>query len=100
MTHLPVLSTGGRALTRVERRAASEIALARAASTVLAARASAKVDAIAEVAETAVLSTAGLSSLESVLAARTPHAAGRLAYINDRACMAMGNVVTQMARRL
>ena len=92
--------SSGRGLTRVERRAAKEIALHRAASSVLAAREAAKVNAITEVAETAILSAAELSALEGLLAARTPQAAGRLAYINDRACMAMGGVVTQLARRL
>lgn len=98
--NLPILSPSSLGLSRIERRAAKEITLTRAASTVLAAREAAKIDAITAVAETALLSAAELSSLEGLLAARTPHAAGRLAYINDRACMAMGVVVTQLARRL
>jgi hypothetical protein len=100
MTNLPVLSTSGRALTRVERRAASEIALARAASSVLAARESAKIEALAEVADTALLSAAEVSSLEGLLAMRTPHAARRLGHIADQTCVAMGGVVVRMGRRL
>jgi hypothetical protein len=95
-----VPSSGGLGLTRVERRAAREIAVTRVASSVLAAREAAKIDAITEVAETALLGAAELSSLEGLLVARTPYAAGRLAYINDRACMAMGGVVTKMSRSL
>jgi len=101
MANLPVpYSASGLGLSRVERRAAKEIALTRAASSVLTAREAAKIEAITEVAETALLSAAELSNLEGLLVARTPHAAGRLAYINDRAVMAMGGVVTQLARRL
>lgn len=98
-SNLPV-PTGGLSLSRLERRAAKDIALTRVASSVLAARESAKIDAITEVVETALLNAAELSNLEGLLVARTPHAAGRLAYINDRACMAMGGVVTRMSRSL
>jgi len=87
-------------LTRTERRLAKEIATVRAASTVLAAREAAKTDAIADVAERALLNAGDLSCIEQVLVARSPHAAGRFGYITDRACVAMGGVVTQMARRL
>jgi hypothetical protein len=101
MANLPApYSRSALGLTRVERRAIKEIALTRAASSVLAAREAAKIEAITEVAETALLSAAEVSSLEALLVARTPHAAGRLAYINDRACMAMGGVVTRMSRSL
>lgn len=87
-------------LTKVERRAAKEIATVRAASTVLAAREAAKIDAITDVAGQVMLGAGELSCIEQVLVARSPHAAGRYGYIADRACMAMGGVVTQMARRL
>lgn len=101
MSNLPILSTpSSLGLTRTERRVAKEIALTRAASTVLAAREAAKIDAITDVAEKALLGAGELSCVEQVLVARTPHAAGRYSYITDRACMAMGSVVTQMARRL
>jgi hypothetical protein len=97
---LPVPSTSGLGLTRVERRVAKEITAVRAASTVLAAREAAKLDAITEVAETALLNAGELACIEQLLVARTPHAAGRYGFIADRATMAMGSVVTQMARRL
>jgi hypothetical protein len=101
MAGLPVpYSSGSFGLTRAERRAAREIALTRAASSVLAARESAKIEALTEVAEMALVSAAEVSSLEGLLVMRTPHAAGRLGYIADRACMAMGQVVVQTGRRL
>jgi hypothetical protein len=101
MANLPALSSPGVfGLTKVERQASKEIARARVGGSVLAARESAKIEALTEVAETALLSAAEVSSLEGLLVMRTPHAAGRLGYVADRACMAMGNVVAQLGRRL
>jgi hypothetical protein len=101
MADLPVLaSSRGLGLTRTERRAAKEIALTRAASNVLAARESAKVDAIAAVGETAMLDAFDLTCLENALVARTPGFAGRAAFIGDRACIGMGEVLTRMSRGL
>lgn len=98
--NLPALSYGGLGLTRVERRAAKEVAVTRAAGSVLAARECAKADAIAAVGETAMLNAFDLTCLESALVARNPAFAGRAAYIGDRACIGMGHVVTRMSRSL
>jgi hypothetical protein len=101
MSDLPVLaSPRGLGLTRVERRAAKEIALTRAASSVLAARESARLDLITDVAEAALLNASAVSSLEAALVMRMPHAAGRLGHIADSACMAMGKVVARTGRSL
>jgi hypothetical protein len=101
MAELPVpFSPNALGLSRVERRAAKEIALTRAAGNVLAARESAKVDAIASVGETAMLNAFDLTCLESALVARNPAFAGRAAFIGDRACIGMGNVLTRMSRSL
>ncbi len=101
MPNHPVLaSSRSRGLTRLERRAASEIAVTRAASSVLAARETARLDLIADVAETALVNASAISSLEAALVMRTPHAAGRLGYIADSACMAMGKVVARTGRGL
>jgi hypothetical protein len=99
MTSHPVLASS-RGLSRLERRAASEIALTRAASSMLIARESARVDVIADVAETAMLNASALSGLEAALVMRTPHAAGRLGHIADSACLAMGSVVARAGRDL
>lgn len=101
MANHPVLaSTGGRSLSRLERRAAKDIALTRAASSVLAARESARLDLITDVAETALLNASALSGLEAALVMRTPHAASRLGLITDSACLAMGKVVARTGRGL
>jgi hypothetical protein len=101
MANHPVLSqSSALGLTRVERRVAKEIALTRAAGSMLAARESVKADAIASVGETVMLNAFDLTCLESALVARNPAFAGRAAYIGDRACIGMGNVVTRMSRSL
>jgi hypothetical protein len=101
MAHHPVLaSSRGRGLSRLERRAASEIAVTRAASSVLAAQETARLDLITDVAETAMLNASALSGLELALVMRTPHAAGRIGHIADSACMAMGKVVARTGRSL
>jgi hypothetical protein len=99
MANHPVLASS-RGLSKLERRAASEIAVTRAASSVLAARESARLDVIADVAETALLNASALSGLEAALVMRTPHAAGRLGHIADSACLAMGKVVARAGREL
>ena len=99
MANHPVLASS-RGLSKLERRAASEIAVTRAASSVLAARESARLDLIADVAETALLNASAVSALEAALVMQTPHAAGRLGYIADSACMAMGKVVARTGRGL
>jgi hypothetical protein len=101
MAEHPVLASPSTlSLSRVERRAAKEIALNRAASSVLAARGVAKVEAIAEVGESALSSAAVLTDLECFLVTRNPGFAGRAAYINAAAVTAMGNTLTKMARSL
>jgi hypothetical protein len=87
-------------LTRVERRAAKEIATTRAVGSVLAAREAAKADAIASVGETVMLNAFDLTCLEGALVARNPAFAGRAAYIGDRVCTSMAGVLTRMSRSL
>lgn len=93
-------SSSSLGLSRVERRAAKEITLTRAASNVLAARESARLDLITDVASVALVNASAVSSLEAALVMRTPHAAGRLGYIADSACISMGNVVARTGRSL
>ncbi len=100
MTDLALASSRGRGVSKLERRAANEIALTRAASSVLAARESARLDLITDVAETALLNASAVSGLEAVLVMRTPHAAGRLGHIADSACIALGKVVARTGRDL
>jgi len=99
MSNLPVLATGF-GLTRADRRVAKEIALTRAASSALAAREAAKITALAEVADTALVAVAEVSSLEALLVMQTPHAARRLSYVANRASDAIANVVVKTGRSL
>jgi hypothetical protein len=99
MSDLPVLSSFGElASTRVERRASREIARAQAYGACLAAREVAKVDAIAEVTETALIATSHVSAMEALLISRTPHAEARLRHIADAGTAGMASVVMKMAR--
>jgi len=98
-SNLPV-PIGGLSLSRIERRAAKEIALSRAATSVVVAQAEAKIDAIGSVTETAVLSCARVGLIELMAASQTPHAAGRYRYLGDSCAASMGAVIHGMARRL
>jgi hypothetical protein len=100
MANLPVPYSSGLGLSRVERRAAKEIALARAASSVLAAREAAVIDAIASVGESAILAAGDISLCEELVAARTPSGAHRYAYLADRTTSAMGRRIDQLGRWL
>lgn len=100
MANLPVSYAGGRGLTRPERRAAKEIAQARAASCVLAAREAAVIDAIASVGESAILAAGDISLCEALIAARTPSGAHRYAYLADRTTSAIGRRIDHLGRWL
>jgi hypothetical protein len=85
---------------RLERELSRELATVQARGELLAAREAAKVEAIAEVAEHALMATSHISSLEAMLVARTPHAEGRLRHVADAACASMANVVLGTGRRV
>jgi hypothetical protein len=101
MSHLPALSSLGElANTKLQRQALREISRAQAYGAALAAREAAKVDAVAEVTETALLATSHVSAIEGLLIERTPHAEGRLRHIADAGCTGMANIVLGMSRSL
>jgi ketopantoate hydroxymethyltransferase len=87
-------------LTKIERRAAKQIALNRAATSVVVAEAEEKNDAIGSVTESAILTCAHVGLVELMAAAQTPHAAGRYRYLGDCGTACMGSVINGMARRL
>jgi hypothetical protein len=99
MANHPVLASR-RDVSKLERRAAGEIATYRVASSVLAARECARLDAITDVAQDAMLDAAALSGLELALVMRTPHAANRVGRIADSACIALERVVVRTSREL
>jgi hypothetical protein len=101
MPYLPALSPLGELVTnKVERQVAREVRRIQASGAVVAAHHNARVDAIAEVTETALLATSHVSAIEALLVARTPHAEGRLRHIADAGCTGMANVVLDSARSI
>lgn len=99
MSYLPVLSPVGElANTKIERQASRDIARARAYGAALSARESAKVEAIADVTEPALIATSHVSAIEALLITRTPHAEARLRHIADAGCAGMASVVLKMGR--
>jgi hypothetical protein len=100
-SNLPVLSTLNELTnTRITRQASREIAKARAYGATISAMESAKVEAIAQVTETALMATSHVSAVEALLIERTPHAESRLRHIADAGCTGMANVVLGTGRRV
>ena len=101
VSYLPVLSPLGElATTAVQRRAGREIARSQAYGAAVSAREAAKIEAIADVTEAALLATSHVSAVEALLIARTPHAEARLRHIADAGCTGMASVVLGMGRRI
>jgi hypothetical protein len=86
--------------SRPQRQYSRELARIQARGSLLAAQEAAKVDAIAEVTEAALVATANVSAIESLLTVRVPYAEQRLRHIADAGCAAMGNVVLGLGRRV
>jgi hypothetical protein len=94
MSNLPVISSWGELATGgSERKASKEIARARAYGSVVSATGIAKVEAVAQITEAALLATSHISAVEALLVQRTPHAEARLRHIADAGCAGMANVV-------
>lgn len=101
MSNLPMLPTSARlAPTRLERRINNEVAQAKGFGQVLSAREVAKVEAVANVTEAALVATAHVSSVEALLMNQVPHAEGRLKHIADAGCAGMAYVVMAMGREI
>jgi hypothetical protein len=94
MSNLPALSSLGElADGRVERQASREITRAHAYGAAVSAREIAKVEALAQITEAALLATSHVSAVEALLVTRTPHAEARLRHIADAGCTGMASVV-------
>lgn len=98
-TALAQAGSNGR-LTRKERQASRSISETRLAGEIVKAQEAVKIDAIRAVTEEALLAASDISSLEAALAARTPHAIGRLSYIADIGAQGLGRVVSDLSRGL
>jgi hypothetical protein len=94
------IQSGGWLATRAQRRAARDITRIRIRGAVVTAREITKVEAVADVAESALLSASEVSSLEAALVQRNPQARGRLELIADSASSAMADVVIRTGRNL
>lgn len=99
-SNLPIFSGLGLSGNRIERHTSLEIARANADSAVATARDVARLDAVAQVTETALLATSHVSAVEALLIERTPHAARRLQHIADAGCVGMASIVLGAGRRI
>ena len=101
MSNLPVRhSLSGLTGAGLDRRASREINRAKAYGQTISAQEEAKVEAIAAVTETALLATAHVSAMESLLITQAPHAEQRLRHLADAGCAGMASVVLGVGRRV
>ena len=101
MSNLPILSSSlGVGMTRLDRQITREVVQAKGFGTVLSAQEIAKVEAVANVTEAALVATAHVSSVEALLMGQVPHAEARLRHIADAGCAGMGYVVMSMGRQI
>src|ERR1019366_47412 len=110
MSHVParttphsdplVVASGGWLTKRAQRRAARDITRIRLRGAVVPAREVTKVEAVADVAESALLAASEVSSLEAALVQRNHHAQARLQLIADSGSSAMADVVLRTGRSL
>lgn len=84
--------------SRLERRTAKDIARVRARGAVVAAREMAKVEAVADVAKTALTETADVVGFYTLLVARTPEAQVQLEHVTSAACAAIADGVLHSGR--
>lgn len=101
MSNLPAINVLGElANSRLERQTSREISRAQSHGATIAAREGARVEAIAQVTEAALLATSHVSAVEALLVSRTPHAEARLRHIADAGCTGMASVVLGLGRRV
>jgi len=91
---------GGLVPTRLERRVAREITSARAHGAVLAARELAKVEAISDITQGALMETSQISEIEALLFERSPQAGERLKQIADCGVASIADVVLRAGRSI
>jgi hypothetical protein len=102
MSNLPARALLGDSLSSrsIDRQASREISRARTYGSVVSATEVAKLEAVAEVTEAALLATSHVSAMEALLVARTPHAEARLRHIADAGCAGMAAIVFETGRRI
>ena len=95
---IPTGSPNG--LSRLDRQVAREVAVVQASASVQAARETAKINAITEITEEALLCASEVSQVAHILASRSPFAAEELGSIAKAGISAMGDVVIRSGRAL
>lgn len=85
-------------MSRLERSASRQISAVRARQAVLTTRETAKIETLADIGEAGLMAAARVSSVEAMLAAQFPHAAGRLAAIGDAAALNVVETVMKAGR--
>lgn len=108
MSHIPARSTthgdalaiasGGWLATREQRRAAREVNRVRLRGVLATAYDVTRIEAVEEVAGSALVAAAQVSALEGALAQQTPHAQAQLRHITNASSVALGRIVTQAGR--
>ena len=87
-------------LSRLDRQVAREVAVVQAHASVQAARETAKINAITEITEEALLCASEVSQVAHMLASRSPFAGEELGFIAKAGITAMGDVVIRSGRTL
>ncbi len=101
MQNLPVRSGLGDLSNRsVERQITKEVTRAKAYGVAVSTRDIAKVEAVANVTEAALLATSHISAVEALLIARTPHAEDRLRHIADAGTAGLANIVLKTSSQI
>ncbi len=96
---IPFGASGGLS-SRAERQLSAEIATINARGSVQAARETAKINAITEITEEALLCASEESQVAHMLASRSPFAAEELGFIAKAGITAKGDVVIRSGRTL
>ena len=91
---------GGLVPTRLERQMVRDVTVARAHGAIMAARELAKVEAISDITQGALMETSQISEIEMLLFARSPHAGERLKQIADCGVAAIADVVLRAGRSM
>lgn len=100
MTDLVPFRPGGLNVSRTERQAAQALDQVRADQAIALAQGTGGVDILTDVTEAALLAAWHISTIESLLADRAPHAEGRLRGIANAGCLGLTDVVLNTARRV
>jgi hypothetical protein len=99
--NLPALSRYGDLGNRsVERQMTKEMTRVRAYGLAVSAREIAKVEAVANVTEAALLATSHISAIEALLIGRTPHAEDRLRHVADAGTAGLANIVLKTSSQI